>query len=272
MNKGEISILMAVYNCADTIRQSIDSVLCQTYQNWKMIICDDCSTDDTPIIIKEYAERFPEKFIIIKNDKNLKLAYSLNHCLKYAEGEYCARMDGDDYIAPDRFEKQIQYLKEHLDIQLVGTWMQVFNENGLGRIIKYKELPDKTDLRKGPCFAHATVMLYTYVYKKLGGYTVSPRTVRAQDYDLWFRFFSKGYKGANAQDVLYYVREDSNSFMRRKPQLYLWATVTRWKGFRMVEMPLKNYPWILSPLPAMVGNELRKMKVRLQKYSEKHRK
>ena len=264
MNKGEISILMAVYNCADTLRQSIDSVLAQTYTDWKMIICDDCSTDDTPIIINEYKERHPDKFVIIKNEKNSKLAYSLNHCLEYAQGEYCARMDGDDYIAPDRFEKQVQYLKSHPDVQLVGTWMQMFNEDGLGRIIKYKQFPDKTELRRGPCFAHATVMLYTYVYKELGGYTVLPRTVRAQDYDLWFRFFANGYKGANTQEVLYYVREDANSFLRRKPQLYLWATVTRWKGFRLVGMPLKYYPWVLAALPGMVGNELRKLNVRLR--------
>ena len=70
MNKGEISILMAVYNCADTLRQSIDSVLAQTYTDWKMIICDDCSTDDTPIIINEYKERHPDKFVIIKNEIN----------------------------------------------------------------------------------------------------------------------------------------------------------------------------------------------------------
>ena len=106
-------------------------------------------------------------------------------------------------------------------------------------------------------------MLYTYVYKELGGYTVSPRTVRAQDYDLWFRFFAMRYKGANIQEVLYYVREDENSFIRRKPQLYLWATVTRWKGFRMVDMPLIYYPWVLAALPAMMGNELRKLKFRI---------
>ena len=264
MKTGEISVLMAVYNCSGTIRQSIDSVLCQTYKNWKLIICDDCSTDNTLAIIEEYAAYYPEKFLIIKNKKNSKLAYSLNHCLKYADGEFCARMDGDDYIASNRFEKQIQYLRDHPDIQLVSTWMQVFNEFGLGRIVKYKEFPDKTDLRRGPCFAHATIMLYTYVYKELGGYTVSPRTVRAQDYDLWFRFFAKGYKGANMQEALYYVREDANSFIRRKPQLYLWATVTRWKGFRTVKMPLKYYPWVFAALPAMVGNEVRKLIVRIK--------
>lgn len=261
MNVGEISVLMAVYNCADTIRQSIDSVLSQTYTNWRMIICDDCSTDGTKVIIMDYASKYPDKFVIIQNEKNSKLAFSLNHCLEYAEGEFSARMDGDDYIAPDRFEKQVTYLRSHPGIDLVSTWMQAFNDNGLGRVIKYKEFPDKTELRRGPCFAHATIMMYTRVYKELGGYTVSPRTVRSQDYDLWFRFFANSFKGANYQEALYFVREDENAFLRRKPRLYLWAMVTRWTGFRLVKMPLRYYPWVLSPIVALFGNEIRKLGV-----------
>lgn len=268
MRQGEISILMAVYNCADTICESIDSVLSQTYTNWQFIICDDCSTDDTLTIVRDYAQKYPQKFVVIQNEKNSKLAYSLNHCLQYAQGEYCARMDGDDYIAADRFEKQVAYLQNHPDIQLVSTWMRTFGEEGLGRIIKYKENPNKVDLHKGPCFAHATMMTYTAVYQKLGGYTVSKRTVRTQDYDLWFRFFAAGFKGASIQEDLYFVREDANAFMRRKPKLYLWSIVTRAKGFKMVKMPIKYYPYILSPLVGMVGNEIRKAKVRIQRLSK----
>lgn len=265
MINGQISVLMAVYNCENTVRQAIDSILAQTYTNWKMIVCDDCSSDGTLSIVREYEQRFPEHFQIIRNEKNSRLAFSLNHCLEYADGEFCARMDGDDYVAPDRFEKQVEYLKTHPDVQLVSTWMQVFNDSGLGRIVKYKEFPDKTDLHKGPCFAHATIMTYTYVYKTLGGYTVSPRTARSQDYDLWFRFFEYGYNGANLQEPLYFVREDVNAFLRRKPKLYLWAIVTRWKGFRKVKMPLRYYGWVLSPVVGLIGNEGRKIIYRMKK-------
>ena len=69
MNPGQVSVLMAVYNCQDTVRKSIDSILDQTYHNWQMIICDDCSTDLTPQIIQEYKDKYPEKFIIIRNEK-----------------------------------------------------------------------------------------------------------------------------------------------------------------------------------------------------------
>lgn len=263
MNIGQVSVIMAVYNCENTVRQSIDSILAQTYTNWQMIICDDCSTDGTLSVVNSYQSKYPEKFIIIRNEKNSRLAASLNHCLKYAEGEYCARMDGDDYAEPTRFEKQIAFLQAHQEIQLVGTLMQTFNEKGLGRIVPYATFPDKYALRFGPCFAHATIMTYTTVYQSLGGYTVSNRTARTQDYDLWFRFYAKGYSGANLQEALYFVREDEMAFLRRRAKLYLWAIVTRWKGFRMLHYPLKYYPRVLFPLVAMLKNAFRKMKARL---------
>ena len=266
MVEGQISVIMAVYNCGELVRTSIDSILAQTYTNWKMIICNDCSTDNTVEIINEYAQKYPDKFLIIHNQKNSRLAASLNHCLKYADGEFCARMDGDDYVSPYRFEKQINFLKEYKNIHLVGTLMQTFDDDGkLGRVIPYKQFPDKFSLRFGPCFAHASIMTYTNVYKEVGGYTVSKRTMRSQDYDLWFRFFAKGFSGATIQEPLYFFREDANAFMRRKPRLYLWAVVTRWKGFRLLHYPIHYYWRVLSPLYALVRNEFRKLRAKSRK-------
>lgn len=264
MKKGHISVIMATYNCAETLKASIDSVLAQTYKDWKFIICDDCSTDNTYSVLKEYEVNYPDKFIIIKNEKNSKLPFSLNHCLKYADGEYCARMDGDDYISPERFEKQVEFLKANPDVHLVGCALQVFDdEKGLGRVICCKEKPDKFDLLDSPCFPHAAIMTYTRVYKELGGYTVSKRTVRSQDYDLWFRFFAKGYKGANLQEPLYFMREDEFSYLRRKPQLYLWLMVTKYKGYRLLNFPIRYYWHILLPLIALFRNEWRKIKAKI---------
>lgn len=263
MVKGQISILMSVYNAEDTIRESIDSVLAQTYDNWKFIICDDCSSDNTMKILREYQKKYPEKFLIVRNKKNLRLAASLNHCLKYADGEYCARMDGDDYISPLRFEKQIEYLNMHPDVDLVGTLMQAFNENKeLGRVIYYKEKPTKYDLKTGPVFCHASILTYTRVYREIGGYTVSPRTKRSQDYDLWFKFYAHGFIGETIQEPLYFVREDENAFMRRTRKQYFWAIVTRWIGFRKLHYPFYYYIYVLTPLASLVKNEIRKIRAR----------
>lgn len=96
---------MGVYNCADTLPEAIESIINQTYSNWELIICDDCSTDETWAVLERYQAKYPEKIKLVKNQINSKLAFSLNHCLKYATGEYVARMDGDDISVPDRFEK-----------------------------------------------------------------------------------------------------------------------------------------------------------------------
>ena len=258
MIEGQISVIMAVYNTEKTLRQCIDSVLSQSYRNWKLIICNDCSTDKTADILEEYANRYPDKIVVIENNVNSKLSFSLNHCLEFAEGEYCARMDGDDYISPDRFEKQYNYLKSHSEIDLVGSLILEFEDKTKRtRLYNYKEFPDRYDLRKGPCFAHASIMTYTKVLKELG-YTVSKRTQRSQDYDLWFRFFASGYKGANIQEVLYYVRNDECTYFRRKPSLYFWAVVTRLKGFKLLHYPIYYYGYAFLPIFAFFRNEIRK--------------
>ena len=118
---------MATYNCADTVEKSIDSILAQTYENWVMIICDDGSSDNTLEILHRYKKAHPDKFVIIQNDCNRKLPYSLNHCLKYVRTELVARMDGDDWSTPDRFEKQVTFLKTHPEYDLVGTGVTVFD-------------------------------------------------------------------------------------------------------------------------------------------------
>ena len=132
-----VSVIMATYNCADTVEKAIDSILAQTYENWVMIICDDGSTDHTLEILNRYKVQYPDKFVIIRNETNQKLPYSLNHCLEYVETDLVARMDGDDWSTPDRFEKQVSFLKEHPEYDLVGTGVIV--SDGQNELTKIKE-------------------------------------------------------------------------------------------------------------------------------------
>jgi len=238
IDSKKISVIMGIYNCADTLPLAIDSILNQTYTNWELIMCDDCSTDNTYSIAQEYKEKYPEKIILIKNEKNSKLAYSLNHCLEYATGYYVARMDGDDISVPDRFEKQVEYLNNHPEIQLVGTAMQVFNDDNENiRIMKATEHPDKFSTRYGGTFYHATILTYKEVFDKLGGYTVAERTKRGQDYDLWFRFYAEGFNGDNMKEPLYLVREDMNAVKRRTFKIRWEVFQTTKYGYKLLNFP-----------------------------------
>ena len=229
---------MGIYNCASTLPAAIESILAQTYENWELIMCDDCSTDDTYKVAEEYKNKYPEKIILVRNEENSKLAFSLNHCLKHATGEYVARMDGDDISLPERFEKQIEFLNNNPDIQLVGTSMQRFNEDGKHNIVYPPKNVDRYTLRNHVPFCHATIMTYKYVYDELGGYTVAERTVRGQDCDLWYRFFYKGFMGTNIMDPLYLVREDKNAVRRRTAKRRWYAYQTELKGHRLLNYPI----------------------------------
>ena len=240
---GKISILMGIYNCASTLNEAIDSILAQTYTNWELILCDDCSTDDTYKIAEEYRQKYPDKIILLKNEKNSRLAFTLNRCLEAATGEFVARMDGDDISFPDRFEKQVAFLRSHPDIVLVGTAMQRFSDDGsLGAIAYCEEFPDKdTPYKKGLVFNHATIVAYRDTYNKLGGYTVSPRTVRGQDRDLWYRFLAAGYNGANIQEPLYWVRENETAIKRRSAKVRWNSYKTEMIGYKTLHYNCLRY-------------------------------
>ena len=72
MKKDLISVIMAVYNCSQTLREAIDSIINQTYTNWEFIICDDCSTDNTLEIVREYEQKYPDKIKVIQNNWLMK--------------------------------------------------------------------------------------------------------------------------------------------------------------------------------------------------------
>ncbi len=248
LKTGKISVLMGIYNCADTLPNAIESIQAQTYTNWELILCDDCSTDATCSVAKQYADS-DSRIKLIQNETNSKLAFTLNHCLDYATGEFIARMDGDDRSAPDRFEKQIHYLQEHPEIDLVGTAMQRFyNDGSLGMIDYAPEIPDKYTMHRTTPFKHATVMMRTKVLRGLGGYTVLPRTIRGQDRDLWYRFFAAGYHGANLQEPLYWVREDIEAIRRRTFHDRWMDFQTNLYGYRLLHYPVYWYPRLLLEL------------------------
>ena len=121
---------MGIYNCANTLPEAINAILAQTYTNWELILCDDGSKDDTIAVATEYVEKYPDKIVLLKNEKNMGLNFTLNKCLEHATGEYIARMDGDDTCNPLRFEKEVRYLDENPDMALVSCHMELYDETG----------------------------------------------------------------------------------------------------------------------------------------------
>lgn len=215
MKTKKVSIIMGIYNCEKTLERAINSVLEQTYQEWELIMCDDASNDKTYEIAQKYEKKYPDKIHLIKNEQNCRLAASLNRCLAFASGEYIARLDADDYCANNRLEVQVEYLNNNQDIAVVGCGRILFDENGIRNTIYYKEKPEQKDILKMTPFAHPTIVARREVYDVLSGYRSNKNTMRAEDLDLWFRFYEHGYKGINIQQALYYYHESSEDMKKR---------------------------------------------------------
>ena len=249
--KPLVSVIMGIYNCEDTLSDSIESIINQSYSNWELIMCDDGSKDNTYNIANSYSDRYKDKIKLIKNNENVGLAGSLNNCLKFVSGDYIARQDADDKSVFDRFEKQVEFLEKNIEYDLVGTAMISFDENGekgVRGILPH--IPDKKKLAINPPFCHATIMTKSKVYRELDGYRVTKYTKRCEDIDLWFRFFEKGFIGYNLKEALYMVRDDDSSYKRRNFKSYYYATKVCFDGYRLLELPLRSYIYILKPIVA----------------------
>lgn len=245
----KVSVLMGVYNCEDTVEKSIQSIVDQTFTDWEFIICDDGSTDDTVKIVKEFAKREP-RIVFIKNDRNRGLSYTLNHCLKVAQGEYCARMDGDDLCDATRLEKQVHFLEEHSKYGFVSTRMTRFDEEGTYHIPEYIESysPTKKDFIKGSPFCHAPVMIRKRAYDLVNGYRDIPQTLGVEDYDLWFRLYAQGIIGYVMQEPLYHMFDGRGAAKRRTFKRRMNETWVRKEGYHMLKIPMRYRIYTLKPV------------------------
>lgn len=245
----KISVIMGVYNCESTIRQSIQSIINQSFSDWEFIICDDGSKDKTVCYIKEIAKHEP-RIILLQNKENKGLSYSLNKCIKYVKGEYCARMDGDDLCSPDRFKIQIDFLDNNDEYGFVSTTMNRFDENGVyqhGEIEK-SYCPTNRDFVKGSPFCHAPTMFRTNVLHLVNGYRDIDKTRGVEDYDLWFRLYGIGVKGFVLKYSLYNMFDGREAGKRRTFRRRMNEAWVRWNGYKLLDIPLFLRIYTLKPL------------------------
>lgn len=248
MENEKISIIMGIYNCERYLEDSINSILEQTYKNWELIMCDDGSIDSTYNIAKKFEEKYPDKIILLKNESNRGLNYTLNKCFKKATGEYVARQDGDDVSIPSRFEKEINFITKHKEYAFVSSNMILFDEKGDWGKTNNKEVPSKIDFVKGSPFCHAPCLIKREIFDEVEGYTVDKKLLRVEDYHLWFKIYSKGYIGYNIQETLYKARDDRDAYKRRNYRNRINEARVKFIGFRMLNIPIRYYIYILRPL------------------------
>lgn len=244
----KISVIIGVYNCESTLRNALDSLYTQTYDDFQIIICDDGSVDKTQNILAEYQKKY-DNITVLVNETNLGLNATLNKCLKYVNTPYVARMDGDDIALPDRFKTQVEFLDEHSEYAFVSTAMIAFDEHGDFKTFRKPEgAPDINSFIKGTPFYHAPVMVRKDAYDAVGGYSVDSRLLRVEDYHLWIKMYAAGFKGYNFSDVYYKMRDDRNALGRRNWKNRKNEMYVKWIAARTLHLPIYLYPYIIIPM------------------------
>lgn len=200
MVNKKVSIIMANYNGAAYLKESISSVLAQTYSNYELIIIDDGSTDNS----REVIESFDDERIKLKLcEKGRHVAYASNQGLQIADGEYIARLDSDDTWEPKKLEKQIQYMETHPETGACFTKVKVIDRESADAEKKYPEIAalfnvtNKTQGEWARCFlcqgnrlCNSSSLIRTSAMKQIGmKYNLA--YVPAQDYELWSRLVLK---------------------------------------------------------------------------------
>lgn len=208
MEKNKVSVIMANYNKAKYLSESIESVLSQNYENLELIIIDDYSDDNSEKIIRYYANK-DSRIIPIFNNKNKGSAPSRNQGLKVASGEYIAILDSDDISLPNRLETQYNFLERYVDFFLVGSGAIDIDKEGkkirVNRLIT-NELKLRKRLAKGNVIYHSSMM-----FRNEKGNYYREKFIYSQDYDFYLMLLSKGKRLINIPNVLTKYRISSNA-------------------------------------------------------------
>ena len=201
-----ISVVMSVFNDNKFLSHSIKSIVNQSYKNFELIIVNDGSSDNSRNIVLDW-KKADRRIVFIDRMENRGLPYSLNEGIAMARGEYIARMDSDDIAVKDRLKKQLRFLEENSDIDILGGQVSYIDSNGAE--FQSAKMPlsfkDIKSISKFACpVAHPTYMVKKKVYSLLEGYR--EEFVYAQDYDFILRAIDNKFKIANMPDILLQYR------------------------------------------------------------------
>ncbi len=208
-----VSVVMPSYNAEPYIAEAINSILCQSYQNFELLVCDDCSTDKSLEIARSFGD---PRIEIFTNEENLGYLITCNSLFEKCKGDYITFQDADDHSSTDRLEIMLEHFASYPDISLFGSYSRYFSGNS-GKTIKVRNhLPHEQieDIvkRYNP-FNGATICIRKEVYRVIGGYNLFFDRIGSEDYDWLSRIVEKFVVGV-IPEVLYHVRLTDDSVSR----------------------------------------------------------
>ena len=208
-----VSVIMPVYNAQLYIQDAIKSIINQTYTNFELIIIDDGSTDNT---ISEIAKFTDNRIILIRNERNQGIVYSLNTAISKSNGTFIARMDADDISHKERLNMQVIEFKKNNRLILCGTWYSIFYKN---ITIRKVQLPSnnselKLQLNFKNVICHPSCMFKKTLWQQFNGYKETD--VNCEDYGLWLLGINEGDYYNIPHYLLKYRIHDTNVSISKK--------------------------------------------------------
>ncbi len=220
-----VSIIMPTYNCAKFIGKTIESVIAQTYENWELIIVDDCSKDNTEEVVSKYKDN---RIKYHRLENNSGAAVARTEAMKKARGSYMSFLDSDDLWKKDKLEKQLEFMNKN-NYNFTCTEYEQIDEEGnkLNKVIKVKKRADYNRILLDCPVGNSTVM---YNVEKLGKFEV-PNIRKRNDDALWLQILKKEKYIYGMPDILMEYRIRSNSISSNKLSLVKY----HWQLYREIE-------------------------------------
>ena len=177
-----VSVLMTIYNAAKFLRESVDSLLAQSFPDWELIAVENGSTDESASILAEYID---PRVRVFPFSENIGRTPALRYAFGHARGEYIAILDADDVAHPNRIARQVEFMIQNAEVALLGSWAIQINERG-EKIAELMPPTDQSELRDLLGWAnpivHSSSMYHRERARQVGGYPT--RLTYAQDYGL----------------------------------------------------------------------------------------
>lgn len=217
-----ITIGLSIYNGEATLDSAVKSIVAQTYPEWELLLIDDGSRDASYKIAQGFKD---ERIVVVSDGQNQGLAARLNQAVKMARGKYFCRMDQDDIAFPDRLKKQVQFLEEHLDIDLVASSIVVFrNDGSLSGVVQVQGGHEAICRHpwRGFYFPHPTWMGKTAWFL---AHPYSSKADGAEDQLLLYEACRES-RFAGMPEVLLGYREDRRSFKKMfSRRMVFWRAI-----------------------------------------------
>ncbi len=217
-----VSVIMSTFNKENTLIDSINSILNQSFSNFEFLILDDFSEDSTYEILNEFQKK-DERIKIFRNNQNNGLTKSLNFLIKKSSGNFIARQDDDDISRPSRLEKQLDSMEE-LNYNICTTRAVIKGTDKLIPGLSFYLPPKYLILYKNP-FIHGTLLIEKETLLKYNSY--NEKFKYAQDYELFIRLINNGEKILKINEVLYELNIKNNISQNFKEQQKIYAKLAK---------------------------------------------